>query len=53
MIRFTLNKTTILTIKKVMNVPKLLPIRNIFVLHSGQVPFVAGLPFLRVTAVAP
>jgi len=30
-----------------------LPILNIFVLHVGQVPFTAGLPFLRVVGVAP
>jgi len=31
----------------------ILPIRNILVLHVGQVPFVAGLPFFRVTADVP
>ncbi len=30
-----------------------LPILNIFVLHVGQVPEIAGLPFFMVTALAP
>jgi len=30
-----------------------LPIRNMFVLHVGHIPFVAGLPFFRVTADVP